>query len=91
MFLLVAGEERAVFAFEEFFPAVPVAVMSAQTLHVTGAELTELTGEDGVGSRRSYGTLSRRAGGHVALNARRQLEMTQLLLNVCRLQIPTGL
>lgn len=82
MFLLVAGEERAVLAFKELLPAVPVTVMSAQTLHVTGAELTELTGEDDVGSRGSHGTLRRRAGRHVALNTRRLLEMTQLLLNV---------
>lgn len=93
--LLVAGEEGAVLAFEELLPAVPVAVVSAQTLHVPGAELAELAGEDGVGPglrdgsvrRRRRGGGGRRAGRDVGLDSRRQLEVTQLLLNICRLQI----
>ena len=47
--LLVAGEEGAVFALEELLASVAVAVVAAEALHVSRAELTELTGEDGVG------------------------------------------
>lgn len=92
LFLLVAGEEGAVLAFEKLLSSVPVAVMSAQTLHVAGAELTELAGEDGVGPGLRNGTLERRrTGGNIGLDARRQLEVTQLLLNICWLQIPRRL
>ncbi len=93
-FLLVAGEEWAVLAFEELLSSVPVAVMSAQTLHVAGAELAELTGEDGVGPGLRSGTLERRirrTGANIGLDSRRQLEVTQLLLNICWLQIPRRL
>ncbi len=89
--LLVAGEEGAVLAFEELLSSVPVAVMSAQTLHVAGAELAELAGEDGVGPGLWSGILERRirrTRADLGLDSRRQLEVTQLLLNICRLQIP---
>lgn len=94
--LLVAGEEGAVLALEELLPPVPVPVVSAQTLHVPGAELTELAGEDGVGSGRSSGSVGKRRKRrkrrgrrrrNVGLDSRRLLEVTELLLNICWLQI----
>ena len=47
-FLLVAGEKGAVFAFEELLATVAVPVVPTQTLHVSRAELTELTCEDAI-------------------------------------------
>ena len=48
--LLVAGEEGTVFALEELLATVAVPVVPAKALHVSGAELTELAGEDTVWS-----------------------------------------
>lgn len=58
--------------------AIPV--VAAQALHVSGAELTELTGEDAV-----RGATRCRARGHVTAGG--QLIMTELLTNVCWLQV----
>lgn len=48
VFLLAAGEEGAVFALEELFAAMAVPVVPPQALHVSGAELAELTSENAV-------------------------------------------
>lgn len=48
--LLVAGEKGTLFALEELLPAMAVPVVPTQALHVSGAELTELTSEDAVWS-----------------------------------------
>lgn len=51
MNILVAGEKGAVLALEELLPPMAVPIVPTQTLHVTGAELAELTGEDAVWAR----------------------------------------
>lgn len=86
MCLLVAGEEGAVFALEELLPPMAVPVVTAEALHVAGAELTELTGEDGVGP-----TVAHRRRASVCRCRRLlqgQLVVIQLLPHVGRLQVP---
>lgn len=54
LFLLVAGEKGTLFTLEELLPSVAVPVVPTQALHVSRAELTELTSEDAVWSIVSY-------------------------------------
>lgn len=48
--ILVAGEKGTVFALEELLATMAVPVVPTQALHVSRAELTELTSEDAVWS-----------------------------------------
>lgn len=84
--LLVAGEKGALFALEELLSAVAVPVVPTQALHVSRAELTELTSEDAVRSIVSYRRATRCwAGRH--LTAGGQLVMAELLTDVRWLQV----
>lgn len=86
IFLLAAGEKRAVLALEELFATVAVPVVPAQALHVSRTELAELASENAVQPAVSHQRAAGRQAGR-DVRAGGELVMTELHAHVCWLQI----